>query len=68
VDEVGCTNLRKNGGCGAVQSTFSIDGISVTVNFGQANCKRYKVVEEKIIEACGKLDTSRYLSVEEVSD
>ena len=32
----------------------------------RAPCKRYRVVEEKVIEVCGDIDASRYTSVEEL--
>ena len=44
-----------------------LDGLDVHVWFEGANgCKKYRVTKEEVIEACGELDPSQYLSVVEI--
>jgi hypothetical protein len=45
---------------------FTWGSVTVVVRVPLNGCKRYRVVEEKILEVCGDVDESKYLEVEEL--
>lgn len=69
MDAVGVNHAQKRN---IVEGTYTIiierDGLRLDIDVDARPCKKLLVTEQRVIEVCGEVDTSRYLSVVPLED